>query len=189
MNSEKGAVVFDVDGVLADFYVGYRLIEQGLGLPVTMEDTWAAYLDDRVWKIINGSAVYWKDLPPCVSPLTFVRINALQYGREVYFVTARVGINPSLQTQTWLEFNGVHRPQVILTNRKAEACRAVYAEYSLEDKAGNAVAISYISPNTKSFLLDVPRGKARTHNQFDHQVIGGSVHRVDTVEDFLNKVE
>jgi len=59
----------------------------------------------------------------------------------------------------------------------------VGATHALDDKAGNALAIQYMAPGTKSYLLDAP------YNQFDHEVVGSKVIRVKTVDTFLDDLE
>jgi phosphoglycolate phosphatase-like HAD superfamily hydrolase len=179
---KRPVVMFDVDGVLADFLHGYRSVQELLGRTPTTEPRWDAYLDEQVWKFIKDSSTFWQHLPSLVHRTTALRIDSLHRDADVYFVTNRVGRGPKQQTETWLRHLGIFDPTVILSGRKGEMAAALGADFSIDDKAGNAVFMSYHSPKTKSYLLDAP------YNQINHDVIGGTVRRVKSVDEFLNEV-
>jgi hypothetical protein len=100
----------------------------------------------------------------------------------VYFVTARLGKSVKQQTEQWLQTFGITNPTVLVTTSKADAARVVGATHAIDDKAGNAVAIQYMS-TAKSYLLDRP------YNRFDNSVVGTKIQRVMTVDEFLCDIE
>ena len=187
----KKPVQFDMDGVLADFVLGFReLAHTYYGLPVygtnaqprwDFEDT-AGEKDKLLWSVIKGSPDFWFNLVPMASLQEFKRIEALQADRDVYFVTSRPGLRTKRQSETWLAAYGILNPTVVVSDRKGEFATAAGVAYSIEDKAGNAVAISYLA-RIRSFLIDRP------YNRFDPAVLGGSVERVKTVNEFIDIVE
>lgn len=174
--------MFDMDGVLADFIGGYRKLQTTLGREQTFSTAWDAYWDKDVWQDILTSTDWWAKLSPIPDPHTFERIADLHYAADVYFVTRRPGVEPRRQTTRWLRDRGIHSPTVIISARKAEIAQAIGADFSIEDKAGSAVAIQYMAPKTKSFIVDRP------YNQFNHDVLGSKVIRIKSVDEFLDAV-
>lgn len=179
----KAPVVFDIDGVLADFYAGYYDVMKMLNKPAPRIGNWNDFWDKDAWAYIRQSPTFWAVLPPLVSWSVFERINKLQGEREVYFATSRHGVRAKVQTENWLRVASILRPTVIVTGKKGEFCRVVSAEYMIDDKAGNCVFTGYHAEVTTPYLLDAP------WNQFDHDVLGQKVNRIKTVEEFLDIVE
>jgi len=191
----RRVVMFDVDGVLADFVRGFRtLLRDELGCSVRVyghaeTDTWdivdvPASVVAEGWTRVKTCDTFWYRLPPLVDSATFRRIDALAREANVYFVTNRPGPAASLQTVAWLEDRGVTSPQVIVTARKGDTAYGLGATHAIDDKAGNAVYISYHTDGaTRSYLVDRP------YNRFDAQVLGSQVVRVPSVDAFLAAVE
>lgn len=191
----KKAIQFDVDGVLADFFLGYtrqagRMGYYGgeylgdadnirYGTKHFLEDPLG---DDGVWNGIKQSPDFWLNLAAHVPPSTFLRINDLQRERVVYFCTHRMGLHPHWQTAEWLRRHGIENPTVVITDLKGEFARAGRVQWSIEDKADNALCVAYASPTTTSVILDRP------YNRFDPDVMGSTVVRVTTVDEFLNLI-
>lgn len=190
----KRPVIFDVDGVLADFIQSFTEIanRRNPSIEIKRQVDQLHWLEKEdfsgndwftVWDEIKLSLDFWSKLSPIANLEDFFRINTLSSSREVYFVTSRIGYNPKKQTEYWLRTQGVHNPTVVICNRKGEMARAVDAAWLIEDKAGNAVYTVYHSPNTKACLIDRP------YNQFTHRTLGSKVTRFATVSDFLDVVE
>jgi hypothetical protein len=138
----------------------------------------------RVWDDIKRDREFWVHVPPLCDAETFHRINALHYdAADVYFVTARVGMNVQAQTALWLLERGIDWPAVIITPNKGDTAAALRVTHAIDDKAGNAIYTGYAAPKCRSYILD------RLCNQFDHEVVGGNVRRVKTVGEFLDDVE
>lgn len=178
-------IMVDLDGVLADFTLAYRSLETKRGLPVTLSDKWDDYSNDLIWKDIRASDTFWMTLAPTQElverPSIWQTLNSLN--PYIYYVTSRVGQDVRRQSEYWLNSYGIRRPQVIISNRKGEIARGIKATHSLEDKAGNAIIISYMERNCKSYLLNT------VFNQFDHDVVGRNVTRIGSVREFLDEVQ
>lgn len=181
---KKHVVQFDVDGVLADFDLGYReLYHELYGVMKPRPTRWGQSGDHQVWQEIKSSSNFWSRLDPLASPAEFQAIQRMQgLSADVYFVTHRMGVDPKGQTEFWLRSQGISNPTVIVSGLKAEVARGIGATHCLDDKFGNAYTVSVYSRATKSYLLDAP------YNQVDHEIVGGSVTRVKSVIEFLEEV-
>lgn len=192
-------VVFDVDVVLADFLESFKRLAHQMGKdpntvyvgsdPPTQgaDDTWVMGEktgDHDVWRRIVTGKTFWASMVSSVDPSTWSRVRDLEAVEDVrlYFVTNRAGHDVKAQTEAWLRHRGLRHPTVLISPLKGEACRVLRADFHIDDKAGNAVHVSYHSPGTASYILDLPK------NQFDHNVIGGRVRRVYSVDAFLDDV-
>lgn len=176
-------IQFDVDGVLADFDLGYRLaFRERYGILKERPQRWDESTDSNVWADIKASRNFWTSLVPLCRREVFRDINMLiGLGHPVYFVTARVGFEPKRQTEEWLHAQGIDRPTVVVANLKAVFAEAAGTTHSIDDKFGNAYVVSLLK-GVKSYLLDAP------YNQVDQGVVGGRVRRIAVVEDFLKAV-
>jgi hypothetical protein len=180
-------VMFDIDGVLADFKLGFaqeyeRVHAQPFPLPPG-EGMWGDFLDKLTWASVKNSLTFWQELPPLINGSEAQRIAMLTRKAAVYFVTARPGRSVAYQTEVWLYGLGIRSGAVILSSRKGEMCKALGADYAIDDKAGNCVYMAYESPRTHVYICD------QSHNQFDPRVLGSKVKRVKTVSEFLDDVE
>lgn len=186
-------VVLDVDGVLADFILGFTtLANQMFGSPVytTLEQkTWDAFdgltneQHTRVLEATAQSRTFWQDLPAIASPAELARLAAAAPGHDFYFVTSRIGTGVKAQTETWLRRHGFSTPTVILSDAKGEIAKAVRADALLDDKAGNAVFTQYYSRATTVYLIDRP------YNRFDPAVLGSKIIRVRDLNEFLDRID
>jgi len=180
----RRVIQFDVDGVLADFDLGYRTLYQELygGEMLPRPTRWNQSGDHHVWQEIKKSHIFWANLSPLASWKELEQINRLHRKADVYFVTHRMGIHPKVQTEFWLQSWGILSPTVIVSGLKAEIAKGICATHAIDDKFGNAYMVSCHSRETKSYLLDAP------YNQVDHEIVGGSVTRVKSVAEFLEEV-
>lgn len=187
-------VQIDVDGVVADFMTTYTTLAKEMGFTSTISGSldqrvWEQYGDvprdavGRVWDRIKQSESFWLNCPALVDVNTFLRMTDMQVHHDLYFVTARVGKRAKFQTQLWLEWHGIRRPSVVMSNKKGEVAKAISANYAIDDKAGNPIFTAYYSPKTRSYVIDRP------YNKFDSDVVGGKVRRVATLDAFLDDVE
>ncbi|HET7266312.1 MAG TPA: hypothetical protein VFL28_16725 [bacterium] len=184
-------VVLDVDGVLADFILGFTtLANRMFGTPVftTLEQkSWDAYEGISAaqcalaLEAAAASPAFWQDLPPIASPDELAHLASIAPAHDLYFVTNRFGNGAKAQTETWLRRHGVSAPTVILSEAKGEVARAVRADVLLDDKAGNAVFTQYYSRATAVYLIDRP------YNRFDPAVLGSKITRVRTLDEFFDR--
>jgi FMN phosphatase YigB (HAD superfamily) len=178
-------IVFDMDGVLADFRQGFKDMYErvhGKAFPHNLETArWDDFLDDETWAHVRGSLSFWRDLPALMTEVDAKRIAALQrQERLTYFVTARPGRSVVYQTKAWLFSRGIMDANVIISDKKGAAAEAVGASHLIDDKVGNCLYVAYHCPKVKVFIRNQP------HNVFDHNVAGRRVVRVPTVTEFLD---
>lgn len=188
-------VIFDIDGVLADFVYGFTsLAHEMYGSPVygtLSQKEWEKFdeLDkkqiDSVWKRINKNPEFWMSLPALATHGELQHVNYFAGNNDVYFVTSRHPYpGTKTATEVWLRnYVGILMPTVILSNRKGEIANVIKADALLDDKAGNPIAVQYISQRTTPYIVDRP------YNQFDHNVVGTKVRRVKSVDEFLTALE
>lgn len=199
-------VMFDIDGVLADFIYGFTticrrldpdfpLMTNGRARDGVKEQHWYSPWEipgwpygtevvDTAWDIVKHSPHFWEELPALVTPEVFERIGRLGEQRQVYFVTSRVGKRVWQQTKSWLLERIIYTdPMLIVAHRKGQIALGLDAEWCLEDKAGTAVYVGYESPNTHSVLIDRP------YNKFEPIVLGSKVLRIKTVDEYLDMIE
>lgn len=188
-------VVFDLDGVLADFSKAFTLLaSETFGTSqvsdltqVTWDYTEILNEDQRewVWELLKKTPEWWTTLSPLVGLDTFSRIEMLTDYNEMYFVTNRFSSMrpPGEQTVTWLKDWGIINPRVIVSSRKGEIARAIKADYVLEDNWGNACAIHWMAEGCQTFLI------RRGYNQEARMIIPNGIAVVDSVDEFLNEVE
>ena len=192
-------IIFDVDGVLADFVKAFVKTAQLYWPKIRSTDTrsqktWSfqplmtEMQEAAVWVKVYHSRYFWQRIETLVGSPIFARIDALAQENLVYFVTDRASrYNAQRQTYYWLEQNGIMRPNVIVSKRKGDIARAVGATHVIEDKWDNAQCIHWISdsPQTKVYLLNRP------YNQVpDAPHIGAKgVTRVRSLNMFLSMME
>lgn len=189
-------VMFDVDGVLADFCLGFSSLGNArFGTPISntrSQQSWDAIgamtpaQHAILWGWVEQHPEWWAQLFPLVDKqerdAIYQLATSVRY--EVYFVTNR-GIGKQrgakYYTEEWLRKTfGIPYPTVVLSGAKGEVAKALSVHYAIDDKAGNAVYTQYHSPVTKSHLLDRP------YNRFDGEILGTKVTRVPSVSAFLN---
>lgn len=186
-------VMFDIDGVLADFIFGYtsEAVRMGyLDKPLTFNDQvgWDEFGNmtpnqvHKVWDKVLRDGNFWLSLNPLVNEKVFQDINKLNSNYNVVFVTKRDGLMVQSQTKLWLIKHGVSNPSIILTKRKGEIARALDMQFSIEDKAENAAVIHWIADSVpcKSYLIN------RTYNL--DASIPKNVKRINSVEQYINDV-
>ena len=188
-------IVFDVDGVLANFTRGFTQIANRMfGVPVVENDdqpswdfkeTLSAKQQDKIWEELKSIPGWAHSLEALIPYKTFCRINQLALKNELYFVTNRFSYMrpPGEQTVTWLMLHGISSPRVIVSAKKGEICQAIGADYCLEDNWGNAVSVHWMAEKCRSFLIE------RRYNEEARKIIPSGIVRVKTVEEYLDHIE
>ncbi len=178
-------ILFDIDGVLADFVEGFTKVAKelygGQVITTNRQQSWEFDVGgdlSAIWTRIAEERGFWGRLTPLVGPSVFKQINDLCLDNHVVFATNRfVGTpGPQYQTSAWLQRVGISRPNVVLSRDKKEIAMAIKPHFSIEDKIQNAYDIA--EANCVSFLLDRPYNRGEI---FDL--------RVSTVSEFLREVE
>lgn len=167
----------DIDGVLADFNKAFieRIIH------VTKRDlfpkrpfeipTWH-YAEHygyspaevaQVWSSIATSSFFWSSLPPYSDTQEALKYlgERIRFGDDVYFITARLGIDAKKQTEQWLEthFPTAHVPPltVLISSQKDLCAEALDLDVYIDDRDLNVENVWKLRANmTRIFLMDRP---------------------------------
>lgn len=168
----------DIDGVLADFNQDYvKLINKmtGIEFPALGEDypdEWfycktayrkAGYDEAKVsatgkavWGAISSSKSFWLDLKPYPGAIKFLQWISLLKD-DIYFMTSRPGATAKWQTEKWLKRNGFFgSPTVIITSEKGMTCKAVKADFYVDDKTENLQDVVFTCPPTQVYRVIRP---------------------------------
>ena len=185
----------DVDGVLADFNTSFKDIQVEVsgkdlfGSNWTPRDirTWNWPTDQygyskaeykAAWDIVKGSEFFWEELSPLEGAVDFLKgLSRLKNNDAYYFVTQRVGINPKRQTEEWLMNNGyLDIPTVLISGKKAEACKALDITHYIDDKVENCKEVQDLG-TTKVYMIT---------QGWNHNMEG--IPRFDTPKPFLDEI-
>lgn len=186
-------IIFDIDGILAEFVFGATDLMCDLGIlkvpyGTDQQPSWDFDISPkdqtRLWDAIRNSPTFWEDLNPLASSVEMALISQLNEEHIVYFVTSRQNSgNAKQQTERWLTKRGINNPTVIISANKGDVALAVGADYLVDDKCGNAIYAKYRSPKTEVFLIDRPYNRFTPEN-----VVGTKVKRIKTVTEFLDAI-
>lgn len=183
----------DIDGVIANFYEPYEKLcikHQGEDLfgdnkwPNREPRTWNwpesyGYTREtmrKVWEEIKQSGSFWTYASPMEPDRSTVVPLVVMNEHDVYFITSRPGKNALWQTKTWLGSVGMKGANVMLSNHKGFAAKALELDIYIDDKAQNIQECEWVSPKTHSYLLNKPYN------------VGYQVNlRVDSVKEMLEK--
>src|SRR3990172_4497982 len=99
----RPVVIFDVDGCLADFMLGFTtLLNREFGTPITRGHQYEQW-DEVIgvspqqvkygWNCVNQSSTFWLTLDSLVSNEVWDRLRRLQEHTDIYFVTNRSGVD------------------------------------------------------------------------------------------------
>ncbi len=134
----KPVVVLDIDGVLADFTLGFlRLAAEVTGMePEALrikgsveQNTWQFRDDydnpgfskrneDDVWDVIRESETFWVDMPSLTTEADDEALRVLAEQFDIVYVTDRnVGVDPVGQTVMWLVDQELPNPYHVLSRR------------------------------------------------------------------------
>ena len=201
-------ILFDVDGVLADFLLAFTqlasTIDPTVKVMATKNNKLGWMLDqhmsketvNRTWKVIDRTTNWWFHVPPLLHNYEFIRLNALTKTNRIIFCSARdeafvnnignlfEGQNHiQLQTQAWLKYWGIDNPTVIMSKKKGEVANILNADFAIDDKPENAACTHWLASGCQSYLLaynDMP-GLA--------MFLPKRVSIVKNLEDFFDAIE
>jgi hypothetical protein len=199
MGGSKMKIIYDVDGVFANFILAFN--QQALKLsPGCLESedivptswNWDEELPREVFEATIKSLPlienFWTALKPFQENCDLMNLWLNSSLNDIYFVTSRFGTpghSVTWQTRTWIErFLGLNPTgfSVVATTgtsyRKAQFARSVGAEFSIDDKPGNVRKMNVIEGHV-SYLLDRP------YNQHADDL---DEFRVKTVAEFNRKI-
>jgi uncharacterized HAD superfamily protein len=169
----------DIDGVLADFNKAFikRVID------VTGKDrfpprpftitTWNypemyGYTKDQVsavWENIKQDRLFWyllTDYPDTFGDLEYLSTRVKLYQDDVYFITARPGVQAKHQTELWLDqrlrdaspFRSPILPTVLMTSHKGLAARTLGLDVYIDDRDTNCLDVA--NCGVRTFVCDRP---------------------------------
>lgn len=189
--AQRKVIAVDVNGVLADFREAFTKLGRALYNTEVVKTQHAKHLNDfggmtdsEIETIREATGCMKDFLSTLRATCTwedFKRLNELQSRVQVYFITAQQIPRAYEQTHMWLRSRGIDYPQIIMTQRKGEACNVIGADFYIGDKVENVNCAAWLSPQTKSCLLRFPSNVTSGINK--------KVIHVDTLGKFLTLVE
>lgn len=160
----------DIDGVLASFEHGFVPIMtevSGIKFPDLGKPTWPACWDwdlaagitkaqqRTAWAKLKVNPTFWLDLPPHPGASAFLKWLSHRQQDDIYFITHRMGKQAKWQTERWLKRWGyLNVPTVIMTSMKGLACRALKADFYIDDKTENCDDVLETSIETHVYMLE-----------------------------------
>lgn len=192
--SNPKTIIFDVDGVLADFVLGFTqaagaakpwgsAVNDGLW---DFSDRFTKAVINATWEVIKNDPWWWRGLPPLVSSEVFDQIEELSRTHQVLFVTARVSYhNAQYQTHRWLQDHGIISPDVVVTHRKGDIAKAVGASFHIDDKPENVAYVHWTADNQpcRSYFLERPPTAEKS------LWLPANVKRVTDVSEFIQDIK
>ena len=191
----KPIVVFDVDGVLADFTLGFTSMAH-LKFPElpkphgnSMQQTWdfasgtglwTKEQEDACWQEIGQSSTFWSGLYPLVIEADRVAMRRLSKVADLWYVTARFGIAPGKQTRNWLGSYGFPQFENVIAlgdrkGTKVDVIQELKAVAAIDDAPAHLEALDKI-PHLSLFKRNWPYN------------IDSPGREVDSVEVFSNSM-
>lgn len=164
-------ILLDLDGVLADFVLGFRRLAAEMFPP---QEVWGTAEEaewngiyrgltseqaDSVWGHIKEYGPFWVKLDPLFDWKEWSALRCLEVGHTVYYGTSRPGPYTYWWTRRWLNNEFLDGSLVVLApgdtaRRKAELARVVGADYALDDHPGYAQAMA--QTGTQAFVRAWP---------------------------------
>lgn len=193
-------IVFDIDGVLADWSTGFSHLARTLfpwadpQVPIVSHyerqswDDYPGMTPDMVkanWNHVHTHPSFWATLPSLMTDKEGQGIFSLiDKGHRVYFATNRNTEGALEATRDWLGRRIGCDVNIIITHRKGEFCKVVDADYSIDDKSENVdCAIWMTDKKTKAYVI------TRPYNSGVYAPHSKSARRVETVSQFLEDIE
>lgn len=181
----KPVIVFDMDGVLADFVYGFTQLAGAVsgqpghtaystGAQLSWDFPFSKRVIDDTWDTIKASKEFWASLPALCTPQEFAEIKALSSLYTVEYVTARVGDTALEQTRRWLTAHGL-RGDVTVTARKVDFIRRLDPVAMIDDKP--EVIVQALNAGLHCYTRDWP---------YNREVRGP---RVSSVAEYIQRVQ
>lgn len=190
-------VGFDVDGLLADFNVGFiNALNQEVGtqvvcsnyLPKVWDYAPLFYTDDVIratWEHIKSPHTqFWARLPVCwFAERCAAALWSLYGEHDVYFITARPGASAKAQTESWLrEHFKLSNPTVLISSQKGLAAAVLGLDVYVDDNLDNITAVQNQSPRTQALLYDYAYNRVPAD-------MPDVKHRIDRLDDVFTYIK
>jgi len=195
--SIQKSVIIDIDGVAADFTLGFTSLARKEfnpiipSMPTVFHQQWnfkgimTPQEENATWEYIHTHPEWWDTLRPLLTVEDSERLAYIGTRVPIYFVTHRPDASKK-HTAKWLtEVLGLEYPSVICSKKKGEVARVLNASHAIDDKLENVWCIHWLSdnPQTKVYLLDRP------YNRIDVEVGANNVYRIKSFDEFLDDLE
>ena len=190
------SVIIDIDGVLADFPLGFTRLASSkifnfdvIPTPAISHQQWnfknimTHKQEDDIWDYINLNPWWWATLPPLIDRDMGARLSDLNQAVPIYYVTHRPN-RAHQATSAWLRTTvNIAYSNVIMSKYKGEVARLLEATHAIDDKMENCQCIHWISdrPQTKVYVLDRP------YNRMPSDVSG--IARIEQFSQFVDDLE
>jgi 5'(3')-deoxyribonucleotidase len=190
-------IVFDIDGVLADWSTGFSRWAREVypDVPIVSHNECVSWdvrpgmtseMERVIWDLIKQDTRFWEDLPPLATDREFIQIcHLIDKGHNVYFATNRKTPGALRATRNWLNrYLNISFVNIIITHRKGEFCKVVDADYYIDDKSENVdCAIWMTDKKTKAYVL------TRLYNSGVYAPHSKSARRVSTITHLLEDID
>lgn len=139
-------VVFDVDGVLADFALHFTRLAHKHFPHVAVgsagaQNTWLFAHDetfnDQLWDFIKTATGWWETCPLLATPGDIEAMHDIK-NRDIVYLTSRVGRHPRQATMNWLADHDFPVGKVIVSHDKVDEVKKLGGAWGiLEDCPDN----------------------------------------------------
>ncbi len=162
----------DCDGVLASFEHGFAPLltkTSGVKFPDVGKPEWPPMWDwdkglgitnqhrNAAWDLVKANKTFWLDLPAHKDAFAFLNWLSLRHNDDIYFITHRMGLNAKWQTERWIKLHGfTATPTIVMTAEKGALCKAIKADFYIDDKLENCIDVRAQSPFTKCYVMERP---------------------------------
>ncbi len=190
----------DVDGVLADFNSGYieRTVQvtgvdlfppRPFAIPCWKFPEHYGYTGRQmraVWKSIKEDATFWLrlgDYPETQGDIDYLQ-RLVNQGADLYFITARPGVNAKVQTETWLWDRGLISPTVLMSKHKGLCALALGLDVYMDDKWENVYDVLSEGTECAIALRDRPWNQPN----LDRPTLHSDIARLHYLEGFVEQI-
>jgi hypothetical protein len=148
-------LLIDLDGVVADFTLGFSSLATDMGLvtkpwTTNQQESWDySFSVNEVWAELKSRWNWWMTLPPLINDHEVRLLNEVIASNNVYFVTNRPatrGYSAEMQSRLWLGSIGVQadHASVIATRSgtKGVLAKSLNLELAIDDKPSNLEEIA-----------------------------------------------
>lgn len=145
----RPVVMWDIDGVLADFTYGFTYLLEGKGRSGGTQPTWNFDAPRgavaAAWRVVDDSLYFWRNLLPLATWQERLAMQHLAQSADFLYVTGREdrGNNTRGQTIQWLYEGGFPQGTVVLDGDKRSVASGIVNLIGvIDDKPDNLLDLS-----------------------------------------------
>lgn len=183
----RPVVVFDIDGVLADFTYAFSTLTEGVGHTPGAQQTWKftgpSKDINKAWRMIDASSDWWRKLNLLPTQSEVEEMRTLAKRVDIVYMTGRQdkGNDVKGQTEKWLLGYGLPHGEVMLENDKVRGCDIVEVTQRdiigiIDDKPETVADLTAAGFN--AYVRDWPYNRA----------VGLRIPRVSSVGEFVHQM-